>query len=147
MFEPPEQGSTMSHEIDHHTALIYTMVLVAAAEGEMSDAELGTIGRLVRSLPVFEDFDSHRIIEVGRHCADLLREDDGLDRALTMVAEALPQTLRETAYTLACDIAAADRQAAQEELRLLEILRERLKIDPLVGAAIERAARARFAIH
>ena len=34
--------------IDHHTALIYTMVLVSAADRDMTDAELGEIGELVR---------------------------------------------------------------------------------------------------
>ena len=37
----------MQRPIDRHTALIFTMVLVSAAEGEMTDAELETIGRQV----------------------------------------------------------------------------------------------------
>jgi hypothetical protein len=63
--------------------------------------------------------------------------------ALGRIAAALPVPLRETAYALACDVVAADRGASQSELRLLGMLRERLELDPLVAAAIERAARAR----
>jgi branched-chain amino acid transport system permease protein len=92
----------MQRPIDHQTALIFTMVLVSAAEGEMTDAELETIGRQVRYLPVFKDFDHDRLTEVGRSCAELLRRDDGLDLACDMIAEALPQPLRETAYAVAC---------------------------------------------
>ena len=46
---------------------------------------------------------------------------------------------------LACDVAAADLAADQEELRMLEMLRNLLKIQRLVTVAIERAARARHA--
>ena len=136
----------MQRPIDHHTALIFTMVLIAAAEGEMTDAELGRIGVFVRFLPVFRDFDSERLPEVGRTCARLLEREDGLDLALAMIAEALPQRLRETAYTLACDVAAADNHIADEERELLQFLRRRLHIDRLVAAAIERTAYARYAV-
>jgi tellurite resistance protein len=133
----------LQRPVDHHTALIFTMVLVSAAEGVMTDAELGSIGRQVRYLPVFRDFEHDRLIAVGRECAELLRQEDGLDLACDMIAEALSPRLRETAYALACDVAAADGALAQEEANLLELLRRRLSIDRLVAAAIERATQAR----
>ena len=133
----------MQRPIDHHTALIFTMVLVSAAEGVMTDAELDTIGRQVRYLPVFQGFDPDRLTTVGRACAELLRREDGLDLACDMIAEALSPRLRETAYALACDVAAADGNLAEEEANLLELLRRRLSIDRLVAAAIERATYAR----
>jgi tellurite resistance protein len=136
----------MQRPIDHHTALIFTMVLISAAEGEMTDAELDMIGRQVRYLPIFRDFDHQRLTEVGRDCADLLRHEDGLDVAADMIAEALPQPLRETAYAIACDVAAADGLLAKAELEVLALLRRRLNLDRLVAAAIERAAYARHAI-
>lgn len=133
----------LQRPIDHHTALIFTMVLVSAAEGVMTDAELGTIGRQVRYLPIFRGFDHDRLTTVGRRCAELLRQEDGLDIACDMIAEALSPRLRETAYALACDVAAADGTLAEEEANLLELLRRRLSIDRLVAAAIERATQAR----
>jgi tellurite resistance protein len=133
----------LQHPIDHHTALIFTMVLVSAAEGVMTDAELETIGRQVRYLPVFRDFDHDRLTAVGRGCAELLRKEDGLDLACDMIVDALSPSLRETAYAMACDVAAADGAVAEEEAALLELLRRRLGIDRLVAAAIERATRAR----
>lgn len=135
----------MPRPIDHHSALIYTMVLVSAAEGVMTDTEIETIGRLVRFLPVFSDFDQERLTEVGRDCTYLLRQEDGLDQACDIIAEALPAKLRETAYALGCDIAAADGELAEEELNLLHMLRSRLGVDSLIAAAIERGAHARHA--
>ena len=135
----------MQRPIHQHTALIFTIVLVAAADGDMTDAELDVIGRQVRYLPIFRDFQHDRLPEVGRQCVELLRREDGLDLAIEMVAEALPLRLRETAYALACDVAAADGTLAAEEVNLLDLLRQGLGVDRLVAAAIERAAYARHA--
>jgi hypothetical protein len=41
----------MQRPIDHYTALVFTMVLIAAAEGDMTDQELERIGLFVRFLP------------------------------------------------------------------------------------------------
>jgi hypothetical protein len=41
--------------ISHHAALIYTMVMVSAADRNMTDAELRMIGEITRGLPVFVD--------------------------------------------------------------------------------------------
>ncbi len=129
----------------HHTALVYTMVLVSAADGEMTDPELAAIGEIVRTLPVFKDYDADQLPETAADCAGLLGEDDGLETVLGLIAESLPEKLRETAYDLACEVAAADLSADQEELRLLELLRDQLDIDRLAAAAIERGVRARHA--
>lgn len=128
-------------------ALVSTMVLIAAAEGEMTDAELGMIGRLVSTLPVFRDFDHDSIPEIGRHVALLLQKQRGLEELVGEIQDALDKPLRETAYLLACDVAAADGTAGQEELEVLQNMRDWLDLDGLVTAAIERAAAARFRNH
>ena len=127
----------------HHDGLIYTMVLVSAADRDMTDAELLTIGEMVRDLPVFGDYDGEDLTSAAEECAELLAQEDGLDRIMAFIKGSLPERLRETAYAVACDIAAADSEATQEELQILEILRHRLEIDRLAAAAIERGARAR----
>ena len=76
----------------------------------------------------------------------LLDQNDGLDRAAEMISDALPPRLRETAYLLACEIAAADGDASQEELRFLQDFRITLDIDRLIAGAIERAAKARYQV-
>ena len=129
--------------IDHHSALIYTMVLAAAADDEMTDAELERMGEIVRFLPVFRDFDPELVSKTANECVELLRDEDGLDKTLALIHNHLPVKLRETAYAIACDVVAADGRAQQEDLRLLEMIRHRLDIDRLIAAAIERGARAR----
>jgi tellurite resistance protein len=131
--------------IDPQDALIYTMVLVSASDRNMSDAEMRIIGDNVRDLPAFADYDKDRLTKTLAECAKLVAKENGLEDALRLIKTALPAKLRETAYAMACDVAAADGEATQEELRLLEMIRYRLSIDRLVAAAIERGTRARFA--
>lgn len=130
--------------IDTQAALIYIMVMVAAADNNMADSELQIIGDIVNHLPVFADYDKKRLTKDLKDCATMLGRDAGLEEALKSVKSTVPAKLRETAYALACDVAAAGREPSQETLRLLELLRHRLALDRLVAAAIERGARARF---
>jgi len=127
----------------HHAALIYTMVLMAAADRDMTDAEMASIGDMVAHLPVFRDYDRSKIASTAAGCIDLLSKENGLDRLIKDIKAGLPEKLRETAYALACDVAAADGKVTQEEARLLELLRFGLGIGRLPAAAIERGARAR----
>jgi uncharacterized membrane protein YebE (DUF533 family) len=131
--------------IDQQAALVYTMVLASAADSDMTDPELEMIDGLVRNLPVFEGYNAAELPNTANACVDLLSGTDGLDMVLDAIRDGLPERLRETAYALACDIVAADREASQEELRFLEMLRHRLDVERLVAAAIERGAGARFA--
>jgi tellurite resistance protein len=131
--------------IDHHSALIYTMVLVSAADAEMTQNEVDAISEVVRYLPVFRDFDRARIPAVSEACVSLIQDENGLEKTLAAIREGLPRKLRETAYAIACDVAASDGRISQEVLRLLEMLRHELEIDRLSAAAIERGARARHA--
>lgn len=130
--------------ISHHAALIYVMVVVSAADGNMSDGELRTIGHIVRTLPAFRGFDEHRLLAVSQECAAILQERDGLDAVLGLIKNAVPEELRETAYWLALEVALADSQVMLEEVRIVERLRRTLEIDRLVAAGLDRAAEARF---
>jgi hypothetical protein len=51
--------------------------------------------------------------------------------------------MRETAYVLAAEVAATDMRVKVEEVRFLEMLAEKLGLDKLTCAALERAAKAR----
>lgn len=134
----------MLKPINEHQALIYTMVLVAAANGEMSDTEMSLIDRIVRFLPIFRDFDRSTLDDVGVACANLLKQDEGFDVALGLIGDALSPELRETAYALACEVAAADLTLDVPELELLQAFRHGLNLDRLTAAAIERGTSARY---
>jgi hypothetical protein len=130
--------------ISHYAALIYVMVVVSASDGNMSETELRTIGDIVRTLPVFRDFDHHRLLSVSQECGEILQEADGLDAVLGLIRDALPESLRETAYWLALEVALTDEHVNLQEVRIVELLRRALSIDRLVAAALDRAAEARY---
>ena len=134
-----------NEDLSPQRALIYIMVVMAAADRDMTDRELKRIGDQVHNLPVFSGLDEGELVSSAEECAAQLGREGGLDTFLDVVASSLPSNLVETGYALACEIAAADLRVQQEEVRLLQILRDRLGVDRLAASAIERTVKARHA--
>lgn len=125
-------------------ALIHLMVVTASSDAAISAAELERIQTLIARTPIFEGFDQGRLEAVANACVDVINGPGGLDAALDAAVAALDARLQDTAYALAVEIAVVDLKLPQEELRLLEMLRDRMNVDRLVTAAIEASARARM---
>ncbi|SHL52851.1 hypothetical protein SAMN05444272_0795 [Roseibium suaedae] len=133
----------MSDTISIQEALIYVMVITSASDASMTDAELATMGGVVKTLPVFTDYDPGNVLPAAQRCGERLQEPEGLSDVLALVADTLPVHLFDTAYALAVEVAAADLDVSKEELRILQLLRDRFNLDKLTVAAIERGAIAR----
>ena len=131
------------HPLTPEDCLIAVMMAVSASDQNIRTSELVTIEAIVNHLPVFAGYDMDRAKPVSQMVFDLFAVEDGLDALFGLIRENLPEKLNETAYALACDVAAADGELRDEELRLLEEIRYELAIDRLHAAAIERGARAR----
>ncbi|WIY52966.1 tellurite resistance TerB family protein [Devosia sp. YIM 151766] len=127
-----------------HDALIHVMIVAATSDSAITEKELDRIKVLIERLPVFENFDKGRLGQVVNRCADVLNGPDGLDRVLDEAVAILPAKLQDTAYALAVEVTAVDLFLEQEELRFLEMLRDKLSLDRLTTAAIEVGARARY---
>ena len=136
----------MTEPLSHHAALVYVMVTISAVDRTMSDDEVARIGEIVTNLPVFADYDEERLVKTAEACGEILSSDGGLEQVLRLVHGALPPKLRETAYAVALEVAAADHQVKPEEIRFLEMLGDSLELDTLTKAAIERGIRARNTI-
>ena len=136
----------MPQSLTPQEALTYVMITMSTADGRVTELELREIAFLVERLPVFSGFTSDSLPALADACTRLLAADDGLgiDRLIANVKSSLSPMLRETAYALAVEVASVDLVAEQEELRLLEMIRDGLDIDMLVAAAIERSARVRY---
>lgn len=131
------------HTLTAQDALVALMIAVSASDENIRTSELITIEAIVNHLPVFGGYDADRIKQVSQTVFDLFAVEEGLDALFGLVRENLPEPLWETAYALACDVAAADGKLGETELRLLAEIRYELNIDRLHAAAIERGARAR----
>lgn len=134
------------HAFTPQDALVAIMIAESASDETIRTSELVTIERIVNHLPIFAEYEFDRVKRVSATVLDLFEEEDGIDALLGLVTEALPDKLYETAYALACDVAAADGRLQESELEMLAEIRYALNIDRLHGAAIERGARARHMV-
>ena len=134
----------MAGTISAEQALIYTMVTMSGVEGKINAIELAEIRQLVTTLPIFRNFDEHRLVTVAQEAGEILQDKEGLTAILGLIKTALSPRRRETAYALAVEVAASDLAVGKEELRFLAMLRDALGLDKLVTAAIERSAIARY---
>jgi len=124
-------------------AIIYLMVMTSASDGRIEDAELRTIGRVVRSFPLFSESDENGLVTTSENCGRLMSSDGGLHKVLEAAAAALPKHLVETAYAAVVDVVTADENLDMTEIRVLELIRNALRIADDGAQAIEHAARAR----
>ncbi len=133
----------VTHSLTAQDALVAVMIAVSASDADIGTAELVKIQSAINMLPVFAEYDLDRLTTISQTVFDLFEQEDGLDALFGLVRDSLPERLNETAYALACDVAAADGSLEESELRLLEEMRYELNIDRLHAAGIERGARAR----
>ncbi|WP_377511798.1 tellurite resistance TerB family protein [Octadecabacter sp. R77987] len=124
-------------------ALAALMIAVSASDENIRTSELVKIANIINNLPVFADYDADNVKRMSQMVFELFEQEDGLDALFGLIRDALPERLNETAYALACDVAAADGAIAEPEGRMLEEIRYELNIDRLHAAAIERGSRAR----
>lgn len=135
----PERAADFTPE----DTLIAVMIAISVSDETIRTAELMSIERMVNHLPIFGNYEIERITDVANIVYDILADEDGLDIFWDVVRQNLPERFYDTAYAMACDVAASDGKAREGELRLLEDMRYELKIDRLLAAAIEAGARAR----
>lgn len=128
----------------HHDALLKIMLVMSAADGGRRDRELTLIADLASHLPMFASVTADDLVAALRKTDTLLKDADGIDDLIAEAAAVLPQPLRETAYALAVEVAASDLSATDEELHLLEMLKDTLALDALFTAAVETSARVRY---
>ena len=117
---------------------MFCLLAVAQADGPVCARELELIARLVDT-PESGDTSS---LALAR---DVLGAEDGLESGLVLVCAALDRARCAQAYALAADFVMLNAQITPEEMRLLDILAENFRINPLTRAAIDTAAQIRLA--
>jgi len=133
----------MTTTLTPQEAIIYLMVMTAASDGDMRDEEVRTIGRVVRTFPIFNEADEQGLVSTAGAAGRLMASEDGLHKVFDAAKAALPAHLRETAYAAMVDVVTADEALDMTELRVLEMARGTLMISDEGASAIERAAQAR----
>lgn len=135
----------MTATLTPQEAIIYLMVMAAASDGNMRDEEVRTIGRVVRTFPLFTASDEQGLVSTAGAAGRLMASEDGLHKVFDAARAALPVHLRETAYAAMVDVVTADEALDMTELRVLEMARGTLMISNEGASAIEHAAQVRHA--
>ena len=117
---------------------MFCLLAVAQADGPVCARELELIARLV---DMTETGDTSSLA-LAR---DVLGAEDGLESGIALVCAALDRARCAQAYALAADFVMLNAQITPEEMRLLDILAENFRLNPLTRAAIDRAAQIRLA--
>lgn len=133
----------MTDTLNPSEAIIYLMVMTSASDGNMQDDEIRTIGRVVRSFPLFSEHDEQGLVSTAAAGGRLMSSQDGLHKVFDAAKAALPAHLRETAYAAMVDVVTADGSLDMTELHVLEMARTKLEISDQGASAIEHAARVR----
>ena len=75
----------MTGTISTEQALIYTMVTMSGVEGKINAIELAEIRQLVQTLPIFSEFDEHRLLGVAQEAGEILQDSEGLNAILGLI--------------------------------------------------------------
>lgn len=114
---------------DRNAALVDAMLLVAVADGKVSDLELQTILRRVVERPEFEGTQSTDLAKLVEQSAARLAKNHDLQAILVSLRERLPsEGERRLAFGLAAAVAFAERKASRDELGLLKVFQSALEI-------------------
>ena len=135
--------ATGTPQLTPQEAIIFLMIATSASDGSINSSELMTIGRVVRSFPVFSTEHEEDLVKMSEDAAALMGSEGGLHKLMEAAGQVLPEHLVETAYAAVVDVVTADESINLEELRMLELVRDALKVSDEGAAAIEHAARAR----
>ena len=128
------------------TAIRFCLLAVAQADGPVAACELDLIARLVETCRTGGEAHGKAGDAASLALArELLGAEDGLESGLVLVCATLDTARCAQAYALAADFVMLNARVAPEERRLLDILAENFRLDPLTRAAIDIAAQIRLA--
>ena len=97
------------------------MVLAAWADGEMAAAEVLVTDEIIGRAPELHQLDGKQ--DLARQAKERL-DEEGLDAALAKAADGLTdRTHRELAFVYCARVLEADGEIAQEEFRVLTVLK------------------------
>lgn len=114
-------GGPVDHERPAYAAartMVEIAMLAAASDGEVMDAELGTVERRLRSLPGLEEHEVARLMACGR----VLAADPPKVRAALKRLADVPVAQRAAIATSAIEAVLADGTVQSDEVKFLEAL-------------------------
>lgn len=128
---------------DPRRFLIEAMVSAMTADGHIDERETAMMQHTIENHVMFQGLGANAAKTLIELSTDAIKFAGSSAARAPAIAKGLPARIhRLTAYGMAAEVAVADRQLAPGELSFLEALRIALRISPLEGESIIRAAHA-----
>lgn len=135
---PPELVNTAQD------AIILCLLTAAAVDGAPQNSEIGLIEAIANTTPALAQNSSEdyaRMMEIG---LALISGPEGLESMFALATRQLATHERETCFAIVVEFVCRNGKISPEELRFLDLLADHFKLDKLLRAAIEKAARTRL---
>jgi tellurite resistance protein len=122
--------------------LAQAMLLMAAADGYVDEAEISTVAAFANTLPEFKEGDFAQAITEAQK---LMRKYPKVQDSVAALAELSTQRLKTKAFLLAADIALASGDVDEEEDALLESMQRVLGVDDATAQNIINVLSLKYA--
>ncbi len=133
-------GSDAAKDADEEL-LLYGMLLMCAADGDIQSEELVLVRSFLQTLPVFRGRDVDHILRLAQ---DRLQKMTNLDVAVAPLAQIVKPAMRLKTYVLAVDLACASGTVEENEERLLVLMQKTFGIDDPTALKIQEVLAMKY---
>lgn len=103
------------------------LLAAAAADGHIADEEAGGLWHAINRMKLYSSFTPDKFGQMLNNLIKVLKRE-GVEKLTNRCVQALPDSLRETAFANVCDLVLADGVVEAEEKELVEKLQNKLEI-------------------
>lgn len=122
--------------------LLHTMLLMASAEGYISEAEIETVEAFFATLPEFKDKQFRQVFEEANK---LVARYGNLKESVKALSEIKSPAVRRKAYVLAADIALSSGEVDEAEDQMLDTMMRLLDIDDAFAQKVLEVLTVKYA--
>jgi hypothetical protein len=130
--------------LNPNDALIYSMTLSSAIDGEISNKEMQFIQTCINNLPIFKTYNSEDLEKTLSMFFELLSGDNDPETIIELIDQALDKKNKYIAYALSVEIMMVEENFTNEKLRLLELLEKNFEINDLESASIKYTIKTKY---
>ncbi|MEK7411974.1 MAG: tellurite resistance TerB family protein [Planctomycetota bacterium] len=134
-------GSTPRKPVDEQL-LVYGMLLMIAADGDIQAEELATLQGFLITVP---DFRGKNLQDLLRSSQQLLRGKKSIDEAVAALDGIESPAVRKKLFVLAADLAMSSGDIDEGEEKLLELMGKRLGVDNALAERIVEVLAIKYA--
>ncbi len=139
----PNSNHVHFKDSTRQAAMFETMILAAAADGNVDRVEVQEIYRLVMTRPEFRGIAADDLKNAIEHAAKRVAQAHSLEHILPSIVDRLPdKASRELAFGLAASVVVADGRTPPSELNILKALQDMFDLDEEEVARLFETAQA-----